>query len=284
MTKRLNLWLFALLLIFGLPTYWLMLDNRPGDARAKPVSIAQLRQLAASKPGQAPTGIRYEAVGRALRMGNLSAAGTGFRLNRIYIFSYQLEFPGGPPIIIGSGLTSRQAEALNFLRYYDNAQARVFAALRRASHVVTLGPEPTQTGGLRFLERTEPPSTLPDMPGVGESARTGNRPYALAPGVVIIPTPDRFAGTRLVYARLSDGREYIFAGTLSRQSVNWKEMRIPGRLITDVVQPENRREAFSWLLTLRKLKAEAPGLVIVSSHRVPGEAGLEPEFRVDASN
>ena len=43
MTRRLNWFLLAMLVLFGGPYYWLLIDNRPGDAAAKPVSITQLR-------------------------------------------------------------------------------------------------------------------------------------------------------------------------------------------------------------------------------------------------
>ena len=45
MTRRFNRIVIALIVLIGLPYYWLLLDNRPGDAQPKPVSIEQLRAL-----------------------------------------------------------------------------------------------------------------------------------------------------------------------------------------------------------------------------------------------
>jgi hypothetical protein len=52
MTRRLNWFLLAMLVLFGGPYYWLLIDNRPGDAAAKPVSITAVAQLGSLDSGE----------------------------------------------------------------------------------------------------------------------------------------------------------------------------------------------------------------------------------------
>lgn len=54
MRRKINLTLLVLILLIGLPYYWLLLDNRPGKAEPKPITIEQLRGLAGSIPARPP--------------------------------------------------------------------------------------------------------------------------------------------------------------------------------------------------------------------------------------
>ena len=60
MTRRLNLILLAIGLLIALPYYWFLIDNSGGTLPAKPITIAQLRTLAASIPGEAPAAFQME--------------------------------------------------------------------------------------------------------------------------------------------------------------------------------------------------------------------------------
>ena len=280
MTPRLNRFLLVVLLATIVPMYWLLFDNRPGDAQAKPVSIAQLRALAAGKPGDRPQAIQFEALGWKRQMRNFSAAGRGLRLDRMYTFSYRLEFADRTPVLINSGLTYKQARNLDFGGYFANAQARVNAAMREASHIVMLNSRLDLTGGVRAFRIRKDEDTIGQTIGGTNPDGTTSSPYVLAPGVVVIPTPERLAKTRLVYVRMADGREYLFAGGLSPRSWSWTETRAPARYLTDFMRDEHRDETYAWLLTLRKLKREAPGLVIVSGGRVPKNSMLDHKFPV----
>jgi len=60
MRRKINIALLVLILLIGLPYYWLLLDNRPGKAAPKPVGIGQLRELAGSVPGPAPDALGVE--------------------------------------------------------------------------------------------------------------------------------------------------------------------------------------------------------------------------------
>ena len=85
MTRRLNLFLLALLLLIGGPVYWLLLDSRSYDvlaanaAPAKRLDIADLRQLANAIPGQKPSAVSLELSAWKRLPGDLLAAGSGLR-------------------------------------------------------------------------------------------------------------------------------------------------------------------------------------------------------------
>jgi len=70
----------------------------------------------------------------------------------------------------------------------------------------------------------------------------------------------------MIYVRLADGREVLFAGDIATMAASWQELRARSRLIGDYLAPEDRREVYAWLRTIRALKAEAPGLLIVPGH------------------
>lgn len=70
----------------------------------------------------------------------------------------------------------------------------------------------------------------------------------------------------MIYVRLADGREVLFAGDIATMAASWQELRARSRLIGDYLAPEDRREVYAWLRTIRALKAEAPNLLIVPGH------------------
>ena len=95
----------------------------------------------------------------------------------------------------------------------------------------------------------------------------GSAPVAVAPGVVVIPAPSSHTpGSQLIYVRLANGRELLFAGDNSSFAQNWQELRGRSRLVETWFAPENRAEVFAWLKTIRALKAQAPSLVVVPGH------------------
>lgn len=278
MTPRLNRWIVIVLLALAIPWYWLFIENDTGAARPKPVSIAGLRSLAEAGNGKPPQRIRYEVPGHYERMGNMIAAGTGMRINRLSVFSYLLEFGDRPPIVIGSGIAPGQVSGLKIKSYSGKAQDRIAASLGRAQMLILLDEGPMQTGGLEAMERGAARKRLDDAIARMERLDSAGMPYALAPGVVAVPTTSRQRGSRLVYVRTAGGREYLFAGDLARQKENWTELRAPSALFGTREGKDSRQETYSWLMTLQKLKDEAPNLIIVSGGLFPRGSGIERYF------
>ncbi len=293
--RKFNRILLALILLIGLPFYWLLVDNRPGDAAAKPVSMEQLRALAATKPGAAPSGVEVELVAFRRLPGNLFVAGGGFKRRLTGVLSFRLPVAGGAPLIIDTGLTAEASEFMQFERYLPDAQARVNAALRGAGLVLLTHEHLDHQGGLvalndpAVLARTMfnagqvDPAKWTDMLPWPAGPRpkpsiTGSIPVAVAPGVVVIPAPSHTPGSQMIYVRLASGRELLFAGDISSLADNWEQMRARSRLLGDIVAPENRSEVFAWLRTIRALKAAAPGLTVIPGHDYEW-LKYDPQFR-----
>lgn len=297
MTRRLNWLLLALLLLFGAPYYWLLIDNRPGDVAAKPVTIAQLRQLAGSIPGPAPTGIEVEGVAWRRLPGTLFAAGTGLKRRLLAKMAFRLTVPGGAPIVIDTGLTRAEAQAGGMEEYNVGAQARVYAAMRQAGLILVTHEHVDHVGGLVALAaepgllvkaRLNPAqvssaalaSPLPWPQGIRPAATLANAPQAVAPGVVVVPAPSHSPGSQLIFVRLASGREYLFAGDVCSLEIGCRQVRARSRLVSTYLPGgEDRPEVFAWLKTIRALQESAPRLIVIPGHDL--EWIINPENKTD---
>lgn len=283
MTRRLNWFLFVLLVLFGVPYYWLLIDNRPGDVAAKPVSISQLRALAAEKTGAAPTQVEVELVAYRRLPGTLFVAGSGIKRRLIGIMVWRLPAPDQGPIVIDSGLNGNAAREMGMESFDPKAWGQVEQALAAASQIVITHEHGDHLGGVvgpgkralldkvRFNSSQLPGNRWTDLltwpaPPLPQPSIAGTSPVAIAPGVVVIPAASHTEGSQMVYARLADGREYLFTGDIATMARSWEELRARSRLIGDHFAPENRSEVFAWLRTIRALKAESPSLVVLPGH------------------
>jgi len=91
-------------------------------------------------------------------------------------------------------------------------------------------------------------------------------PAAVAPGVVTIPAPSHTPGSQMIYVRLANGREYLFTGDIATLTISWQQVRGRSRLLSQYLMPEDRNEIRAWLLTINKLKEQAPDMTIVPGH------------------
>lgn len=283
MTRKLNRVLLILLLVICLPGYWLLYDNRPGDVPAKPVTMAQLRALATSLPGAAPSGVEYDLIAERTLPGNLFAAGSGFRSRSIGVMVFRLPVADGRAVMIDSGLIRAAGKEMGMENYHDAAWQRTAAALGSAGTILITHEHMDHQGGVvalgesavlnrvRFNAAQISGNRWSDMlpwpkSGRPKPAITGSEPVAIAPGVVVIPAPSHTPGSQMIYVRLASGRELLFAGDIATLEDSWRDLRARSRLVGDFLAPENRAEVFAWLKTIRALKAEAPQLDIVPGH------------------
>ncbi|MFD2579388.1 hypothetical protein ACFSTD_14110 [Novosphingobium colocasiae] len=169
MTRRLNLLLLVFIATIGFPFYWYFLDNGLGTAHPRPLTMAQLRELAASLPGEPPLELRHEMLGYRLTMRNLTEAGGGVRDTRTSLRAYQVRLTDGRTIAIGRGIGAKRARKTDLLGYDPDAQHRVDEAVRRASIHLLLSPAPRKRGrpAGRTARRPFPP---------GYRARRGGDP------------------------------------------------------------------------------------------------------------
>jgi glyoxylase-like metal-dependent hydrolase (beta-lactamase superfamily II) len=280
-TKRLNIFILAGLLLVGLPYYWLLLDTSPWNVAPRPVSIAQLRTLAAERPGPMPVGVAMERTAFHRVPGNIVAAGTGIKRRLIAVMTFRLDIPGQPPVLIDAGMTRPVANLVEMEAFDTKAQARVLGAIRDAGMVLALGEDATHLDGLGAINDPAIAGRLRLSPSqVNARAvrelrqRTGARiapaildtgPQAVAPGIVVIPAPSHTASTQMIYVRLASGTEYLFTGDVAPLTLSWQEQRIRSRYRTDYQRPEDRASAAAWLRTVDVLKRQAPRM-----HIVPG--------------
>ena len=282
MRRKLNLTLLALILLIGLPYYWLLLDNRPGNAAPKPVTIAQLRSLAGTVPGQAPAAIELELVGYRHLPRNLFAAGHGMKRALIGVMAWRLPVAGGKAVMIDSGLDAIDAKAMGMKEYWPARQHKVDLALAEAGLVIATHEHPDHLGAL--IRRGGAPllraallnaAQLPPAPLAAQLVWQGDRPMArlqsaapqaVAPGVVVIPAPSHTPGSQMIFVRLADGREALFAGDIATLAASWQDLRARSRLVGDYLAPENRAEVYAWLKTIRALKEQAPDLLVIPGH------------------
>ncbi|GGZ10587.1 hypothetical protein [Novosphingobium colocasiae] len=245
MTRRLNLLLLVFIATIGFPFYWYFLDNGLGTAHPRPLTMAQLRELAASLPGEPPLELRHEMLGYRLTMRNLTEAGGGVRDTRTSLRAYQVRLTDGRTIAIGRGIGAKRARKTDLLGYDPDAQHRVDEAVRRASIHLLLSPAPESEGD------------RPDEP------RDAPFPRAIAPGVVVIPLDDVAPGMAMVYLRMADQREFLLTGDVAPVRANWRDLRPPARYATATVHDFNRDAQIGWLMTINALHREAPHMTIV---------------------
>lgn len=287
MTHRLNALLLGLIVLIGGPFYWLLLHNPSRHVPPQPVGIAELRALAESRPGPRPVRIEMIVIGWRLVSGNLYAAGAGLKRKGLTVASFTLSVPGGGPIVIDTGTSAALARTLELDRFMPARQAAADANMRAASLILATGEQNLRLGGLaalaaqpgsalalthaRLNPEQVPAKTVDDRipwpPGlVLRPGIEGQRPVAVAPGVVVIPAPGPSPGAQMIYVRLQDGREYLFAGDVAPFAVNFREMRVRSNLLARFSQPQDRAAAMRWLATIAALRRQAPGLVVVPGH------------------
>lgn len=261
MTRRLNIWLLSVLLIIAIPYYWFLADAGAGpgasDVRQQPLTIEMLRNLATAGGGQLPVELRVETVGLRLTSRNMLVAGSGIRQLPNVVRAYELVVPGSPSIVIDRGVSRAAAEEQGFKMFDATSQARVNAALARAAHVIELSDRPPHNGGIPTGTRRSE----------GDPSSPGGVPYALAPGVVVIPARGLAPGTNIVYVRLSDDHEYLFTGDVAPLWLNWHDLRLPSRLATRAETTAFRPDNLSWLMTIKALHRAAPQMTIVTGHQ-----------------
>ena len=274
-----------LMLIIAVPYYWLLIDAGPTSVAPRDIDIARLRALADGQPGARPTAIEYAAVATDSDPGTLLVAGGGLRSDETGVFVWRLITPGGDTVI-NTGLTEDQAMASGYSSYHPEIQATVGLWLHAARRIMFTSEEIDHIGGL-VAELPMDKETAEKVVGNGEQlaairalspmttellapplpALSGPTSYgAIAPGIAVVRTPGHLAGTQMIYVRLQDGREYLFAGDSApmRRNVEWQRPR--SRYVAEWLGHEDRAATLGWIKGLARLKQREPGLTLVYGH------------------
>jgi len=272
----------ALLLLVGIPYYWLLIDNRPGPGPGERFDLAELRRLADAVPGPKPTAIAIQTVGWRRVPGTLFVAGGGLKRRLISIQAVLIHGPWGE-VAVDSGFGARDAREFGLEKYFPAFQSRVDAALRRARLIVFTHEHLDHMGGLLrlpdFAGVARKALITPEQSPAGSLAKTlpwpngaAVKPFryrryaAVAPGVVLIRTPGHTPGSQMVFVRLADGREYLLAGDTATMTRSWTKLRARSRLVGDLLVGEDRAAVFAWLKAIRALHRADPALVVVPGH------------------
>ena len=191
--------------------------------------------------------------------------------------------------MIESGLTAGEAQKLGLEQYLGSTQQLVDHWLGTAGLILFTHEHFDHMGGLvaalhgpgggQMLARARlNPAQLPPAPLAATldwprglalpRPSLGPGPQALAPGLVVIPTPGHTPGSQMIYVRLGNGREYLFTGDTATLEVSWRQRRARSRLISMVVgaPAEDRAAVYGWLATINRWHREAPAMVIVPGH------------------
>lgn len=274
-----------LIVIVAVPYYWLLMDPGPTSVAPRSIDIARLRSLADSTPGPRPVAIEYAAVATDRLPGTLLVAGGGLRPDDTAVFVWRLITPGGDTII-NSGLTERQAMAARFNHFHPELQRTADQWLRTAHRIIFTSEEIDHIGGvialvlsdrsivgklvgnarqvdaLRALAPVIMKSLAPPPAALNNPAGYA----AIAPGIAVVRTPGYLDGTQMIYVRLQNGREYLFAGDSApmHRNVDWQRPR--SRYMAEWVGQEDRAATLGWIKGLALLKAREPHLTIVYGH------------------
>lgn len=274
-----------LILIVAVPYYWLLMDPGPTSVAPRDIDIARLRALASGQAGARPVAIDYAAVATDTEPGTLLVAGGGLRSEETGVFVWRLITPGGDTII-NSGLTKEQAMASGYDHYHPEIQATVNQWLRAARRIILTSEEIDHVGGLIALlpadrdlagklignarqidaVRAIAPILMGSL-GSAPAALADPAGYAaIAPGVAVVRTPGHLDGTQMIYVRLQNGREYLFAADSApmRRNVDWQRPR--SRYAADWLGSEDRSATLSWIKGLARLREREPGLMMVYAH------------------
>lgn len=250
MTRRLNLFLLAVLLATGLPFYWNFLDSSLGSAHPRPVTIGQLRALAGAIPGGAPLQVRHEMLGHREVIRDIVLAGGGLRRAITVMRAYQILLADGRTIAVDQGISARRARDTGMQGFDAAAQRRVDAAVSRASLRVLLARPADATARVE-RGRPAPPLDL-DL-----------APRAIAPGVVVIPLDDVAPQLAMLYVRLASGHELLLTGDVAPYRANWAEPRPPSRYYATRRHGFDRSAQIGWLMTINELHRQAPQMTIL---------------------
>lgn len=274
-----------LIAIIAVPYYWLLMDPGPTSVAPRDIDIARLRALASSEAGARPVAIEYAAVASDTIPGTFLVAGGGLRSDETGVFVWRLITPGGDTII-NSGLTRDQALASGYGTFHPAIQATADDWIRAARRIIFTSEETDHVGGLIALLPAAPdiagklignpqqidavrslaPMLTQSLSPVPAALMRPDGYAAIAPGIAAVRTPGHLGGSQMIYVRLQDGREYLFAGDAApmRRNVEWQRPR--SRYSAEWQGHEDRAAALGWIKGLARLDQSQPGLKIIYGH------------------
>lgn len=195
--------------------------------------------------GVRPHELRVETLQKMEVPRNALIAGTGIRDMTTTKNAYQLRCSDSRSFLILPGTSDLFLHGRDVLISDTTAYRNLQQAKRNATQSIELAD-----------------TTAPN----NASGQASIDPYAIAPGIVVIPASTLGRKIFMVYVRMADQREFLFTGDVSPLQANWREMKVPARLALQRKPLEWRTELHEWLGTINALSHAAPDMVIVSGY------------------
>ena len=268
-----------LALLIGIPYYWLLIDSGPSDAPPHHIDIDRLRMEAGKLAGPAPEAIEFAVPASDYFAGTFLVASGGLKADQVGVAAYRLVTPGGDTVL-DAGLSPAQGKTAGFATYDANEQQIVDNWLRTARRIVFSGQDIDHVGGFiaspfiaTLASRVIADSNLAHrisqlVPAFAKQIplQTVGDYAAIAPGVAMLHAPGHTPLSRMIYVRLANGREFLFAGDTMPMRRNLTLIRPRSRFMAEWSGNEDRAAVIGWLKGLAALHERAPGIVIVPAH------------------
>jgi glyoxylase-like metal-dependent hydrolase (beta-lactamase superfamily II) len=263
--------------------YWLIVESHMPSSAQYDLDIAEVRRLAASLPGDLPSGIEEERVAEFRFPSTAVVAGDGWKSTELPVYSYRIAYPHSS-IIVDTAL-AQETGGSNLAGFDPDAYSRMQTAMAKASAIVITHEHMDHIGGL--TNAAQLPALLPNVrltreqlsqPEVALPAQFPNHALdgyvplqygkylALAPGVVLIRAAGHTAGSQMVFVVTAAGKEFLLIGDIAWHYRNIETGRERARLMTWLILKEDRAAVFGELKALRQLHESNPAIRIIPGH------------------
>ncbi len=281
-------WLAALALVAvaaGGAWLWLTAAEAPPVTSDYEIPVAELRQLAGSIPGEAPSSVRSELVAETSLPRAAVFAGESFDPHPMVHQVFQIWWPDRF-ILVDAAFPPEFMEQMGSSgTFYDDRFARILDALRNAERILVTHEHFDHLAG---VGRYQPPeglagrlqlttrqlanadalsqAKLPDAMVRSLKPLEYDRALAIAPGVVLLEAAGHTPGSQMVYVRTRDGRELLLIGDVAWHGDQIRKLHYRPRLVTDLLLGEDRRAVLAQFRTLHDLLRDHPEISVVVSH------------------
>jgi len=289
--KRIGVALLVLVSALVLIILYMMGSEDVPETTAYEIDLPELRALAASLPGEAPSELRVEIIASGQLPRGLIMAWQGFEPVAMPRPVFQLRYDDGAFLLIDAAY-DRTLHEIGFedQPFDDDAWERLVLALETASRTVITHEHTDHIGGVARHPRPERLAKnlllnpeqissegaifadLPkDLVEVLEPIRYTNA-IAVAPGVVLKRAAGHTPGSQMVFVTMRDGRELLFLGDVVWNLDAITQLKYRPRFITDVFLGEDRAAVLDQIRALRTLY-DSGDVELVVSHDARTYAG-----------